>query len=74
MSFTQFPHIIESEGNCTDASPWENNWTIISIRITKDLIEEINLSRKPRIGVSRNLWVLESIQEKLKKEKINEKS
>ncbi len=41
-------------------------WTSISLRITSQMISEIDAILRDRIGISRNGWILEAIQEKLK--------
>jgi predicted HicB family RNase H-like nuclease len=45
----------------------KDNWTMISLRLPESLLEMIDANREDRFGVSRNTWILECIQEKLKK-------
>lgn len=40
-------------------------WVCISLRISKGLLERISGSLFKRIGLTRNAWILEAIQEKL---------
>jgi hypothetical protein len=42
-------------------------WTFISLRITDKILEDINSMLKTRVGIPRNGWILEAIQEKIKK-------
>lgn len=41
-------------------------WTMVSLRITKNLLKDLDSMRCNRLGMSRNAWILEAIQEKLK--------
>lgn len=43
-------------------------WKVLSLRITEDLVESIDNHLKSRVGTSRNSWMLDAIQQKLKKE------
>ena len=43
----------------------ENEWTNILVRIKKSALNDINERLKRRMGMKRNSWVLEAIQEKL---------
>ena len=40
----------------------------ISVYIPTDFLEEINLKVKKRVGLSRNAWILEALQDKMEKE------
>lgn len=44
------------------------DWTNIQLRISTDLIEKIGSILKERKGLSRNAWILEAIQEKIKRD------
>ena len=41
-------------------------WTNFTLRIRKDLSQEIDNVLKNRIGISKTAWILEAIQQKLK--------
>lgn len=41
-------------------------WTNICVRIPTSLLNDVDKTVKKRFSVSRNGWILESIQEKLK--------
>lgn len=43
------------------------DWKMINIRVRADLLLEIDQELKDRIGIKRTAWILEAIQEKLKK-------
>ena len=45
----------------------KDRWVVVSLRLTKKLIEQIEEDKKDRIGISRNAWILEAIQEKIKR-------
>jgi TPP-dependent indolepyruvate ferredoxin oxidoreductase alpha subunit len=41
-------------------------WTNINIRISKDMLSEIDESVKARVGITRTGWILETLYERLK--------
>ncbi len=43
-------------------------WLHFTLRIRKDLLEDIEKVLEKRIGISKTAWILEAIQEKLKTE------
>ena len=43
-------------------------WKVTTVRISKKLIEQIERHRAKRVGLGRNAWILEAIQEKLLQE------
>jgi len=45
----------------------DKKWKFINIRIPEEMIEEIDSAISLRVGISRTAWILESIQEKLRK-------
>lgn len=47
----------------------KKEWTNFVIRIRKDLLFRVDKILEERIGMSKTAWILEAIQEKLKKEK-----
>lgn len=44
----------------------KDTWTMITVRLPSYLLKEIDNETKKRIGLSRNAWILEAFQEKLK--------
>lgn len=44
----------------------KDKWTLISVRLPASLLNEIDEKLDKRIGLSRNAWILEAFQEKLK--------
>ncbi len=47
----------------------KKQWKTICLRITSQLIDEIDQQRNIRIGINRNAWILQAIQEKLKEDR-----
>ena len=45
----------------------KKKWKFINIRIPEEMVKEMDSIRSSRVGITRNGWILESIQEKLKK-------
>lgn len=45
--------------------------TTLCVRISGQLIEDMHVVIKDREGLSRNAWILEAIQDKIKKERKN---
>lgn len=43
-------------------------WAYFSLRIRKDISDDIDQNLEKRIGISKTAWILEAIQEKLKKD------
>jgi len=48
----------------------DKKWKFINIRLPQDMISEIDEIISLRIGISRTAWILEAIQEKIKKRRI----
>jgi len=44
----------------------KDEWVLTSLRIPKSILNEIDSVRKNRIGITRNTWILETIQKELK--------
>jgi hypothetical protein len=44
----------------------ESKWTHINFRIPTDMIKKVDEALKDRVGISRNGWLLEAINDKLK--------
>lgn len=60
--------IIEKGGKVAEDNVSENQWIIISLRISKKTLKEIDeLVKKDPIGLSRNVWILHAIQQKMNK-------
>lgn len=59
---------IISQGGHVSADQKKTGWVSIQLRLSSDMIESIGTSLKDRVGLSRNAWILEAIQEKLKRE------
>lgn len=41
-------------------------WTVINVRISTEMLKEVDEAVKNRVGITRTGWILESIHEKLK--------
>lgn len=39
-----------------------NDWTLISVRLPKDLLKKIDQERSQSIGLTRNAWILQQFQ------------
>ena len=50
-----------------DNTELARKWTNLNLRITKDILDTIDAILENRIGISRTGWILEAIQEKLKR-------
>lgn len=50
----------------------ERRWTHFCLRIPTDMVEEIEASLSRRIGIQKTGWILEAIQEKLKRDASND--
>lgn len=46
----------------------KNEWSNYTLRIRKDLSAQIDEALEQRVGLSKAAWILEAIQEKLRKE------
>lgn len=44
----------------------KEEWTMISVRLPKSLLDRIDRKRKEFAGITRNAWILQKIQEILK--------
>lgn len=45
----------------------KKEWVNFTLRIRKDIVKKIDIALEDRIGISKTAWILEAIQEKLKK-------
>ena len=62
--------IIDRGGSVrADKSENTKEWKNFAIRIRKDLLSRIDEILEGRIGITKTAWILEAIQEKLKREK-----
>jgi predicted HicB family RNase H-like nuclease len=61
---------IDGGGNvASDKEPEEKKeWSHFTLRIRKDLSADIDKVLEHRVGISKTGWILEAIQEKLRKE------
>jgi hypothetical protein len=46
-------------------------WVRLNIRVTSDMIEQIQAILDDRPGIARTVWILEAIQEKIKHDQGN---
>jgi hypothetical protein len=46
----------------------KKEWTIFNLRIPKNMIDKIEAVMERRVGISKTGWILEAIQEKLKRD------
>lgn len=57
-----------NQGGHVSADQKKEDWVNIQLRISSDMIEGIgSILKEKRKGLSRNAWILEAIQEKLRK-------
>lgn len=45
----------------------EKKWTHINLRIPKDMLKHIDSLLEERVGITRTGWILEALQEKMKR-------
>lgn len=57
-----------AQGGHVSADQKKDGWISIQLRLSSEMIESIGATLKERVGLSRNAWILEAIQEKLKRE------
>ncbi len=43
----------------------KDEWTLISLRLPKTLLDSVDAKRSKQIGLSRNAWILQMIQKGL---------
>ena len=46
----------------------ESKWTHINFRVPTQMLKKVDEALKDRVGISRNGWLLEAIDEKLKRQ------
>lgn len=62
--------IIDRGGSVrADKAEKKKEWTNVTIRTRKDLLVQVDEIVEERIGMTRTAWILEALQEKLKREK-----
>ena len=42
-------------------------WTYINVRISSEMLKDVDITVDDRVGITRTGWILEAIYEKLKK-------
>ena len=51
-----------------DKAKDKTEWVVSSLRIKKSMLEEIDKALQETVGISRTGWILQAIQEKLKRQ------
>lgn len=65
--------IIEKGGSVvSDKLKEEKKWSVFPLRIRYDISLFIEKCLETRVGLSKTAWILEAIQEKIKRESSNE--
>ncbi len=59
---------IKAGGLVLADKPSVKSWSIFSLRIREDLSKKVDLALESRIGLSKTAWIVEAIQDKLKRE------
>ena len=49
-----------------DEKEEKEEWTMITVRLPKRMVNDMNTEIKKRTGLSRNAWILEAFDEKLR--------
>ena len=50
-----------------DIEKKQKRWKIFNLRISEDMLEQVDKAVEESVGITRTGWVLQAIQEKLKK-------
>ncbi|MFI0477797.1 MAG: hypothetical protein ACH349_01540 [Candidatus Rhabdochlamydia sp.] len=58
--------LIERGAKVKEELKKEKEWTIINLRISTEMLKEVDQAVKDRVGITRTGWILEAIHEKLK--------
>lgn len=45
-------------------------WSLINLRISRDMLEEVDEAVSRRVGITRTGWILEAIHSKIKLEEV----
>lgn len=48
-----------------DLNPESKKWSAVNLRISSEMLKEVDLAVSKRIGISRTGWILEAIHQKL---------
>lgn len=56
------------KGASVIADQKSKEWAYFSLRIRKDISDDIDQVLEKRIGISKTAWILEAMQEKLRRE------
>lgn len=59
--------LIDKGGEVKSDKKSDGDWTNINLRLPKSMLKQIDECLIDRIGLPRSVWLLEAIQEKLKK-------
>lgn len=59
--------IIDRGGGVSSDKVDKKAWTNFTLRIRKDFLNKIDCILEDRVGISKTGWILEAIQEKLKR-------
>ncbi len=49
-----------------DEKKQSKEWTMLNLRISSSMLNEVNAAVSQRVGITRTGWILEAIHEKLK--------
>lgn len=58
--------LIDQGAKVKEDSRKEKKWVIVNLRISSDMLEEVDEAVGNRVGITRTGWILEAIHEKLK--------
>lgn len=59
--------VIEKGGHVRADQKRSNEWTNFTLRIKLDMLEDIDEALEETVGISKTGWILQAIQEKLKR-------
>lgn len=60
--------VIENGANVIADASLDKLWKVFPLRLRSDISKKIDTYLDDRIGISKTAWILEAIQEKLRKE------
>lgn len=60
--------VISNGASVVNDNNASKEWTTLSLRITKDTLNNVDQKVEKRLALSRTAWILEAIQEKLRNE------
>jgi predicted DNA binding CopG/RHH family protein len=64
---SKIEQIIDRGGEVSSDKKKKTQWSHVNLRITSNMLSNIDIRLSKRIGLSRNAWILEAIQDKLSK-------